>query len=107
MVDSQKPQHDRQHGQQRDEDRVEAVTGIARVRLLAGHVDPDSAYLVDDYPYGRVLRCRIRCWIEDDIRRSDHAGWQRFVSQTTNPRRPGQPWNNPKASTYARRMWMY
>jgi hypothetical protein len=29
------------------------------------------------------------------------------VSQTTNPRRPGNPWNHPKASTYAPRMWMY
>jgi hypothetical protein len=29
------------------------------------------------------------------------------VSQTTNPRRPGQPWNHPKQFTYAPRMWMY
>ena len=86
--------------------RVHAVTGIALVRLLVGHVDADTAYVVDDYPYGGGLRCRIRYWIDTDISRG-HAGWQRFVSQTTNPRRAGQPWNHPKQSTYAPRTWMY
>ena len=43
-----------------DHDRIEAVTGIARVRLLVGHVNADTAYLVDDYPYGRVLRWNLR-----------------------------------------------
>jgi len=84
--------------------RVHAATGIALVRLLVGHVDADTAYVVDDYPYGGGLRCRIRYWIDTDISRG-HAGWQRFVSQTTNPRRAGQPWNHPKQSTYAPRMW--
>jgi len=97
MVDNQSQQHDRVH----------AVTGIPPVRLLLGHVDADTAYVVDDYPYSYRLRCRIRYWIDTDTRRSSHTGWQRFVSQTTNPRRPGQPWNQPKESTYARRMWMY
>ncbi len=87
-------------------DQVAAVTGIARVQLLVGHVDADTAYVQQDYPYGGGLRCRIRYWIDTDTRRG-HAGWQRFVSQTTNPRRPGQPWNHPKQSTYAPRMWMY
>jgi hypothetical protein len=86
--------------------RAQAVTGIAPVRLLVGHVDAQSAYVGDDHPYGSGLRCRIRYWIDTDTRRG-HAGWQRFVSQTTNPRRPGQPWNHPKESTYAPRMWMY
>ena len=26
----------------------------------------------------------------------------RFVSQTTNPKRPGKVWNKPKASTYSK-----
>jgi hypothetical protein len=42
---------------------VAAVTGIARVRLLLGHIDADTAYVVDDYPYGYRLRCRIRYWV--------------------------------------------
>jgi hypothetical protein len=107
MVDNtgghQPPQH---NPNQPDHERVAEVTGIPRVRLLVGHVDADTAYVVEDYPYGRVLRCRIRYWIDTDTRRG-HAGWQRFVSQTTNPRRPGSPWNHPKQSTYAPRMWMY
>ena len=96
MVDNQPQQHD----------QVAAVTGITRVQLLVGHIDADTAYVVDDYPYGSALRCRIRYWIDTDTRRG-HAGWQRFVSQTTNPRRAGQPWNHPKQSTYAPRTWMY
>jgi hypothetical protein len=91
---------------QPDHEPVAAMTGMARVRLLLGHVDADGAYVVEDYPYGRVLRCRIRYWIDTATRR-DKAGWQRFVSQTTNPRRAGQPWNLPKESTYAPRMFMY
>jgi hypothetical protein len=91
---------------QPDHERIAAVTGISRVRLLLGHVDADTAYVQEDYPYGGGLRCRIRYWIDTDTRRG-HAGWHRFVSQTTNPRRPGQPWNHPKQGTYAPRMWMY
>ena len=79
---------------------------IERVTLLYGHTGPDTAYLVDDYPYGRALRCRIRYWI-DTATRGAKAGQQRFVSQTTNPRRPGQPWNKPHAGTYRLRTWMY
>jgi hypothetical protein len=97
MVDNQ-PQPDPQ--------QVQAVTGIAQVRLLLGHVDADTAYVQDDYPYGHWLRCRIRYWI-DTATRGDKSGWQRFVSQTTNPRRPGRPWNHPKERTYAPRTWMY
>jgi len=55
MVDNQPQQHDPQ--------KVQAVTGIPQVRLLRGHINRDTAYVVNDYPYGRVLRCRIRYWI--------------------------------------------
>jgi len=61
---------------------------------LSGHTGPESAFVVPDYPYGFVLRCTIRYWIEH----SKH-GW-RMVSQTTNPRRPTTVWNKPKPSTY-------
>jgi len=64
--------------------------------VLTGHVSPETAYVVDDYPYGFRLRCRIRYWLE-----YKKGAGVRFVSQTTNPKR-GDVWNKPKASTYGR-----
>ena len=66
-------------------------------QILSGHISPETAYLVNDYPYGYTLRCKIRYWLEFKPGRGF-----RFVSQTTNPKRPGEVWNKPKASTYAR-----
>ncbi len=64
------------------------------VTPLYGHVSPETAYLVADYPYGRKVRCRIRYWIE----RHPSKG-HRFVSQTEHP--VGKYWNSPKRSTYS------
>jgi hypothetical protein len=61
---------------------------------LYGHVSAETAYVVDDYPYGFRLRCKMRCWLESH----DKKG-ARFVTQTTNPKK-GDVWNKPKASTY-------
>jgi hypothetical protein len=66
------------------------------MQILSGHVSPESAYVVDDYPYGFRLRCKIRYWLEYAPRKGF-----RFVSQTTNPKAAGEVWNKPKASTYA------
>lgn len=66
------------------------------MQILSGHTSPETAYLVDDYPYGFSLRCKIRYWLEFNAKRGF-----RFVSQTTNPKR-GHSWNKPKASTYYR-----
>jgi len=58
-----------------------------------GHNSPESAYIIQDYPYGR-LRCQMRVWIE-----TNNKG-QRYVTQTSNPKR-NQDWGNkPKASIY-------
>jgi hypothetical protein len=65
--------------------------------LLTGHVSPETAYLIEDYPYGFTLRCKIRYWLEYTPKRGF-----RLWSQTTNPKRPGEVWNKPKASIYAR-----
>lgn len=73
---------------------------ITRVKVLHGHVDQDSAYLVDDYPYGRKLRCEIRYWVDTSLSGAK-TGQQRFASQTTNPKRAGLSWNNPHYSTYS------
>lgn len=79
---------------------------IPRLNILTGHNDPDSAYLVDDYPYGRSLRCQIRYWI--DTRPSGkNKGDQRFARQTTNPKRPGTVWNKPHYSTYSGFAFLY
>lgn len=66
--------------------------------VLSGHVSPETAYLVNDYPYGYTLRCKIRYWLEYKPGKG-----MRFASQTTNPKRPGTVWNKPKASTYQSR----
>ena len=65
-------------------------------RPLAGHVSPESAYVVEDYPYGFRLRCKMRHWIEH---RPGHGF--RHVTQTSNPKKAGEVWNKPKAGTYA------
>ena len=69
---------------------------------LPGRVSPETAYLVNDYPYGFCLRCSIRYWLEF----KPGFGF-RFVSQTTNPKRPGAPWNKPHAGTYSRAAALY
>ncbi len=65
------------------------------MKHLLGHTTPETAFVVEDYPYGFVLRCKIRYWIEH---RPGHGF--RFVSQTTNPKSPVERWNKPKASIY-------
>lgn len=59
------------------------------------HTTPETAYLVEDYPYGFRLRCKIRYWLETNKKGT------RFCSQTTNPKAAGEVWNKLKASTYS------
>jgi len=63
--------------------------------LLTGHTSFATGYLVNDYPYGFTLRCKIKYWLET----TKHG--TRFVSCTTNPKKAGEVWNKPKASTYS------
>lgn len=79
---------------------------IERVRVLTGHTSADTAYLVGDYPYGRVLRCQIRYWVET-ASKGAKKGMQRFVSQTTNPKVTGEPWNKPHPGQYSPMVFMY
>ena len=67
------------------------------ITILKNHVSPETAFVVEDYPYGFRLRCKIRYWLEYKPK----LGF-RLVSQTTNPKRAGEVWNKPKASTYAK-----
>jgi hypothetical protein len=62
---------------------------------LLGHETQETAYVVDDYPYGFRLRCKIRYWIEH------RKGFGfRFCSQTTNPKKSGEVWNKEKYGQY-------
>lgn len=73
------------------------------METLVGHTSPETAYVVEDYPYGFRLRCKIRYWIETHKKKG-----QRFLSQTTNPKiESREVWNKPKASTYSILKVMY
>jgi hypothetical protein len=74
--------------------RVSGGVVTASMKPLYGHTDENSAYVVDDYPYGFKLRTQIRYWLE-----STKGKGARFVSQTMNPK-TGR-WNAPKKSTYS------
>lgn len=63
-------------------------------QILSGHYNEATAHMVEDYPYGFRLRCKIRYWLEVNDKGT------RFWSQTTNPKR-GDVWNKAKVSTYA------
>jgi hypothetical protein len=52
--------------------------------------------VVDDYPFGFRLRCKIRYWVEFTPKKG-----YRMWSQTTDPRKPVEFWNKPKATTYS------
>jgi hypothetical protein len=69
-------------------------------QVLTGHNSPETAFIQDDYPYGRSLRCKRRVWVETATKGAK-KGQQRFVAQTTNPRRAVESWNKPKGSTYS------
>lgn len=73
-----------------------------KTELAPVHTSPETAYLVDDYPYGFRLRCKIRYWVE-----TKEGFGQRLVSQTTNPKREGTHWNKPKASQYCPLVALY
>ena len=71
-------------------------------KYLYGHTSPESAYVVEDYPWGFRLRTTIRYWIETKEAKN---GGQRFCSQTINPK-TGK-WCEPKKSTYSHVILMF
>lgn len=79
---------------------VAAATGIERVEVLHGHTSQATAYLIEDYPYGRQLSCQRRVWLEEATKGA-HKGEYRFMAQTSNPK-VGMAWNKPQASNYYR-----
>lgn len=71
-------------------------------KYLYNHVSQETAYVVEDYPWGFRLRTTIRYWIES---RGTKNGGQRFCSQTIDPK-TGK-WCAPKRSTYSNVVIMY
>jgi hypothetical protein len=63
------------------------------MQYLYGHNSLETAYIVEDYPWGFRLRTKMRYWIE-----SKKGQGQRIVSQSMNPKTG--LWCAPKKSTY-------
>ena len=49
------------------------------------YTSPETAYIIEDYPFGFRLRCKMRVWIESDKKKG-----MRVVRQTTNPKASGE-----------------
>ena len=59
---------------------------------LFGHDSMKNAYVIEDYPYGR-LRTQMRVWVESVPKKGDRV-WRQTLNPKTNK------WNNPKKSTF-------
>jgi len=81
--------------------RFENVNALEQ---LKGHVDFDTAYVIEDYPYGRC-RTQMKVWIETKQTGVLTKGNQRVVWCSLNPK-TGR-WNKPKPNTYHRVVSMY
>mgnify|MGYP001557845064 CR=1 FL=1 len=62
-------------------------------QFIFNHTNENTAFLVNNYPYGFRLRTKIRYWIETN-KKGD-----RLISQTLNPKT--NLWNKPKTSVYS------
>ena len=61
-------------------------------QVIYGAVSPETAVVVNNYPWGFKLKTSQRYWIET----TKHG--DRFITQTLNPKT--NAWCNPKKSTY-------
>ena len=71
------------------------------IKVLDGHTSPETAFVVESYPYGR-LRCQKRYWLETGEKGAG-KGQVRCLSQTTNPKASNQfdaTASKPKAGIY-------
>ena len=64
------------------------------MKKLYGHNSPETAYSVENYPYGFRLKTTKRYWVESVAKKGD-----RYITQTINPK--NGLWNKPKKSTYS------
>jgi hypothetical protein len=83
------------------------MTAIPQVTVLHGHDSQENAYLIEDYPYGRQLRCQMRVWVDGPATKGQYKGQYRIMRQTSNPKR-GNDWNNnPVKGQYAMMVILY
>lgn len=79
-------------------DAADVVNGDAPYKpgdaLHPDHKSAETAYVIEDYPYGRS-RTQMRVWID-----RDKKGRGRLMRQTLDPKTTGH-WNKPKGSTYS------
>ncbi len=68
------------------------ILKTASQQELTGHVSAETAYVVNDYPYGS-LRTQMRYWLEYKPKK----GW-RLVTQSLNPK--NDRWNKPHPGVY-------
>lgn len=64
------------------------------MKYLYNHTSEETAYIVEDYPWGFRLRTKVRYWIE-----SKKGFGQRFCIQTMNPKTG--LWCAAKKATYS------
>ncbi len=64
------------------------------MRGLKGHTSEETAYLIEDYPWGFKLRTQVKTWIEH----KPNFGFRKST-RTLNPKT--NKWCKPKHSTYA------
>lgn len=66
------------------------------IQVLLGCTSPETAHIIEDYPYGFRLRCKMKVWIEYNPKKG-----YRTASQTTDPKSKTEKWNKVKYSTYS------
>lgn len=73
---------------------------MTTTNFLKGHESLETAYKIDDYPYGFRLRTSIFYWMETTPKKGD-----RFCTATLNPKTGRM--NAPKKSTYSNLGFMW
>lgn len=79
--------------------------------LMTGHVNAETAHVVEDYPYGRHERTQKRMWVERAVKGAK-KGQERGVYQTYDPKRSDPAagsfkWNKPKEGQYSDRVFLF
>jgi hypothetical protein len=80
------------------------INDLDVVEQLKGHVDFETAYVIEDYPYGGY-RTQMKVWIETKQTGKKTKGNQRSMWCTLNPK-TGR-WNKPKNYGYHRVLSMF
>lgn len=73
--------------------------------VLRGHTSPETAYIINNYPYGR-LRCFKKVWLETATKGAGN-GQTRIMEMTSNPKKNNDVWNKPYPGVYHGFILMY